>query len=38
MFVLLPGWAWLLLVWCGMSVLVGAGLARWFRVLRDNPR
>jgi hypothetical protein len=30
-----PAWVWVLLAWCLASACVGAGLARWFRWLRD---
>jgi LPS O-antigen subunit length determinant protein (WzzB/FepE family) len=34
----LPGWAWLLIVWCLLSGLFAAGMARWFRFMRDGDR
>lgn len=36
----LPAWAWLLVVWAFLSATLTAGLARWFRFLRedDDPR
>jgi hypothetical protein len=32
----MPEWVWMLLGWVVASVLVSAGLARWFRWLRDG--
>lgn len=31
-----PTWAWLALVWFGLSVVFTLGMARWFRFLRDE--
>ena len=30
----MPEWVLLLIVWCVLSLLVGIGLARWFRWVR----
>lgn len=32
----LPAWAWLLLAWVASSAFLAAGLARWFRWLRED--
>jgi hypothetical protein len=34
----LPGWAWVLVAWCLASFCLAAGLARWFRFMRDDGR
>jgi hypothetical protein len=34
----MPEWVWLLLGWVLLSVLVSAGLARWFQGMRDGER
>lgn len=31
----MPAWIWLLIGWAVASVCTAAGLARWFRWLRD---
>jgi hypothetical protein len=31
----MPEWVLLLIVWCLLSLLVGIGLARWFRAMHD---